>query len=161
MTGADAAARPGGDRLKVAADLIREFEGLRTTAYKCPAGLCTVGYGHTGKDVHYGLVITKARADQLLDRDLRAAAAAVERMVKPGLFGESAYGALISWVFNCGAGAAEDSTLIFLISRGKFQEAAEQFGRWNKSKVDGHYEQSAGLSRRRQAERAAFLEGLK
>lgn len=161
MTDAVAATRAaGGDRMTVAVGIIRDFEGLRTTAYRCPAGVCTIGYGHTGDDVHYGLVITRARAEQLLDRDLRGAAAAVERMVKAPL-GEKAFGALISWVYNIGEGAASESTLIFLISRGRYAEAAEQFGRWNKEKVNGHYEKSAGLSRRRAAERAMFLEGVK
>lgn len=51
-------------------ELIKQFEGCRLTAYKCPAGVLTIGYGHTGKDVHYSDVITQEEAEKLLKKDL-------------------------------------------------------------------------------------------
>ena len=45
---------------KTGLDLIKTFEGCRLKAYKCPADVWTIGYGHTGSDVKQGMVITQA-----------------------------------------------------------------------------------------------------
>ncbi|MEE3439617.1 lysozyme, partial [Ruminococcus sp.] len=50
--------------------LIKSFEGLRLKSYKCPSGIWTVGYGHTGKDVKPGMVITEEQAEELLKKDI-------------------------------------------------------------------------------------------
>ncbi len=50
-------------------DLIKKYEGCRLDAYKCPAGVWTIGYGHTG-DVQPGQQITQAQADAILIVDL-------------------------------------------------------------------------------------------
>ncbi|ADR51789.1 phage-related lysozyme [Candidatus Liberibacter solanacearum CLso-ZC1] len=47
-------------------DLIKKFEGLRLSAYRCPASIWTIGYGHTGNDVFEDLGITEQQADDLL-----------------------------------------------------------------------------------------------
>ena len=49
--------------------LIRESEGCRLEAYRDSVGVCTIGYGHTGADVHEGLVWTQSRADSALGAD--------------------------------------------------------------------------------------------
>ncbi len=51
--------------------LVKEFEGLRLTAYICPAGVLTIGWGHTGPDVYSGQTITVAQAETFLDNDLQ------------------------------------------------------------------------------------------
>ena len=50
--------------------LVKDFEGLREKAYQDSVGIWTIGYGHTGSDVKPGMMITKAKADQLLESDL-------------------------------------------------------------------------------------------
>ena len=51
-------------------NLIKIFEGCRLEAYKCPSGVLTIGYGHTGAEVHVGMEITQTEADILLNRPL-------------------------------------------------------------------------------------------
>ncbi len=132
--------------------LIKSFEGCELRAYKCPAGVLTIGYGHTGSDVTPGLVITPHRAEELLQGDLakfeRAVAASLKVSVTPNQFG-----ALVSLAYNIGGAALAKSTLIKRLNAGKPQEAADQFLVWNKAggKI------LKGLSRRREAERALFL----
>ena len=90
--------------------LIREFEGLRLEAYKCPAGVLTIGYGHTS-GVKEGMSITEAEAEQLLDADVESAAAQVKSAVKVEL-NANQLDALIDFVFNLGIGNLRSSTLL-------------------------------------------------
>jgi lysozyme len=62
-------------------NLTEQFEGLRLTAYQDQVGVWTIGYGHTGPDVHAGLTITQQQANNLLMQDTQSAAAAVNRLV--------------------------------------------------------------------------------
>jgi lysozyme len=55
---------------KAGLELIKSFEGLRLKGYLCPAGVATVGYGHTGPEVKVGMVITLAQAEAYLRFDL-------------------------------------------------------------------------------------------
>lgn len=133
------------------AELIKSFEGLELEAYLCPADIWTIGYGHTG-DVKEGDTITKAEADDLLDKDLEKFRSGVNRCVKVPL-NENQFGALVSFAYNVGIGSLQSSTLLKLLNAGDYDAAADQFPRWNKSggKV------LTGLTRRREAERAVFL----
>ena len=133
------------------AELIKSFEGLELEAYLCPADVWTIGYGHTG-DVKEGDTITKAEADELLDKDLEKFRSGVNRCVKVPL-NENQFGALVSFAYNVGIGSLQSSTLLKLLNAGDYDAAADQFPRWNKSggKV------LTGLTRRREAERAVFL----
>jgi lysozyme len=65
-----------------ATNLIKHFEACKPTMYQCPAGIDTIGYGHTGPDVHPGMVITQEQADALLDADLEKFCAGVDAAVK-------------------------------------------------------------------------------
>jgi lysozyme len=154
MTAA-AASPPTRDRMSYARELIEFYEGFRSHAYKCPAGKCTIGWGHTGSDVRPGMVISRATGEKLLDQDMIRAADAVADMVRVPL-SEQQYGALISWVFNCGASATKDSTVIFLVNQKKLISAADALMHWNH--VDGDV--SRGLTKRRMAEKRLFLEGV-
>ena len=133
------------------AELIKSFEGLELEAYLCPADIWTIGYGHTG-DVKEGDTITKAEAEDLLDKDLEKFRSGVNRCVKVPL-NENQFGALVSFAYNVGIGSLQSSTLLKLLNAGDYDAAADQFPRWNKSggKV------LTGLTRRREAERAVFL----
>ena len=90
--------------------LIREFEGCRLTSYVCPSGILTIGIGHTGTDVHSGQTITDAEATALLRKDLDQFEKAVSSLITIPLT-QAQFDALVSFAFNCGAGALEESTL--------------------------------------------------
>jgi lysozyme len=139
--------------------LVKHFEGLYPKAYLCPAGVPTIGYGHTGPDVRLGMTITEAQAEQLLAADLAEAAAVVDKYVRVPL-PENPRGALSSFVFNLGAGAFASSTLLRLLNLGDTAGAAEQFGRWTKAKVNGVAVDLPGLVARRAAEEALFTSGV-
>jgi lysozyme len=126
--------------------LIKSSEGLRLTAYVCPAGVLTIGYGSTGAHVKPGMTITEAEAEALLREDLERFEAGVEATageMTPGQFS-----ALVSFAFNLGLAALKSSTLLRMHKAGDFVGAARQFARWNRA--DG--KALAGLSRRRESE---------
>ena len=135
--------------------VIKKFEGCRLTAYQCPAGIDTIGYGHTGKDVYAGLVITQEQADALLDADLAKFSAGVDAAVKVPI-NANQRGALISFAYNCGLGNLQHSTLIRKVNAGDHAGAAEQFGKWDMAagKV------LPGLVKRRAAEAALYMEAV-
>lgn len=132
-------------------NLIKSFEGVRLRTYNDGVGVPTIGYGHTGPDVYYGLEITQARAEQLLVQDLKRFEDAVRRAVKVSL-NDNQFAALVSFTFNVGEGALQSSTLLRLLNAGDYNGASAQFLRW--SYAGG--QQLPGLYRRRQAERALF-----
>ncbi len=131
-------------------DLIKSFEGLRLSAYRCPADIPTIGYGTTA-GVKMGDTITKERAEELLREDVARFEAQVLRMVKVPLT-QGQHDALVSFVYNLGAGNLSNSTLLRLLNSGDYKGAAAQFDRWNKAGG----KTLAGLVRRRAAERALF-----
>lgn len=127
-------------------NLIKQFEALRLEAYKCPAGIWTIGYGHT-RGVKPGDVIDKQKAEQLLAEDLRESEAVVSREC-PGI-NQNQFDALVSFVFNCGSGSFQKSTLLKCVKANPENvNIRYEFSRWNKSK--GMI--LAGLIRRRKAE---------
>jgi lysozyme len=132
-------------------DLIKHFESLQLDAYRCSAGVWTIGYGHT-KGVKQGDRITEQEAERLLESDLELFERGVLRSVKVKLT-QSQFDALVSFSFNVGLGALGHSTLLRRLNEGDIFGAADQFLRWDKAggKV------LAGLVRRRKAERALFL----
>lgn len=137
--------------------LVKEFEGLETTAYPDPGNLLTgepwtIGYGHTG-GVRKGDTCTEEQATEWLRQDLKAAEGAVKHLVDVVL-SQNQFDALVSFVFNCGAAAFGGSTLLRLLNQGSYVDAADQFPRWNR----GASGPLPGLVRRRSAERALFLE---
>lgn len=134
--------------------LIKEFEGEKLTAYICPAGVLTIGVGHTGADVKPGKTITADESDKLLQSDLQTAEQAVTRMAKVAVT-QNQFDALVSFVFNVGPGAFRSSTLLRLLNAGDYYGAADEFPKWNK----GGGKVLPGLTKRRAAERAMFLRG--
>src|SRR6266498_3231680 len=107
-------------------DLIRRFEGLRLDAYQCPAGIWTIGYGHTGPDVLEGLAISPSLAEAFLRADVGHFGIAVE--VCAGLCAQGQFDALVSFAFNLGVGALRASTLLKLHKLGQHKLAAAEFG---------------------------------
>ena len=132
--------------------LIKEFEGLRLTAYLCPAGVWTIGYGHT-KGVKRGMKIDQAQADRLLDIDLIDVARSIRQLVKVNI-NDNQEQALVSFVFNIGSGAFEKSTLLRKINNRDFLAASLEFRKWVYAKGT----KLPGLIRRRKAEKDLFNE---
>lgn len=132
-------------------DIVKEFEGLRLETYKCPAGVWTIGYGHT-RGVIPGDVITEAEAEALLAEDLEDSEDAVRAFVNVEL-NQNQFDALVSFVYNLGSGNFNSSTLLRKLNNGDYLGAANEFNRWNKA---GGVVLS-GLVRRRNAEANLFI----
>ncbi len=141
--------------------LVKEFEGLFLKAYLCPAGIPTIGYGHTKNvskyDVSAGRTISKSRAEDLLRMDLANAEKAVEQLVKVQVT-QNQFDALVSFVFNCGAGNFKKSTLLRKLNNGEYSAVYGELQRWTKAKVDGKMVDLKGLIRRRRAEGELWLQ---
>jgi lysozyme len=133
--------------------MIKNFEGFSGKAYRCPAGKITIGFGHTAPELTMRDSITRARAEEILKHDLEWAAAAVNKYVKVDIT-QPQFDALVSLVFNIGAGAFMKSTLLKILNKGQYDAVPAQLARWNKvgSKA------SPGLTRRRQAEADMWLQ---
>lgn len=135
---------------QAAIDLVKHFEGLYLNAYLCPAGVPTIGYGHT-EGVKMGQTITAQRAEDFLAGDLASAAADVDRLVTVAL-NDDQRGALASFVFNLGAGNLASSTLLRKLNAGDYAGAAAEFGKW----VNAGGRKLDGLVKRRAAEADLF-----
>jgi len=131
--------------------LVKEFEGLRLKAYKCPAAVWTIGYGHTSAagspEVSPGLEITKDEAEEILKRDMVQYEAGVEKLVKVELE-QCQFDALVDFAYNAGVGALAKSTLLKKVNAEKFDEVPAEFMKWTK----GGGKELPGLVRRRRAE---------
>ncbi len=136
---------------KACIDLVKSFEGFRATAYRCAAGVVTIGFGTT-ENVEIGDEVTEEEAEVMLMEDLLSASMAIDELVDVELT-QAQYDALTSFVYNCGREAFRGSTMLKLLNEGKFDAAAAQFQRWNK----GGGRVLAGLTRRREAERELFV----
>ena len=129
-------------------NLIKSFEGCRLTAYKCPAGVWTIGYGHTA-GVKQGMVISQEQAENMLKSDLKQYEKQVTDNVKLELT-ENQFSALVSFTYNCGVG-----NLRTLVKNRTLAQIAEALLLYNKA----NGKVLAGLVRRREAERELFLKG--
>lgn len=132
---------------KAGIDLIKKFEVLKLEAYYCPAGVLTVGYGHTGKDVKLYQKISAEQAEKLLDADLRKFEYGVSEALRVPV-SDNQFSALVSFAFNLGLGALRKSTLLKKINAKDFDAVPDEFRKW----VNVGGAPSLGLIRRRQAE---------
>lgn len=131
-------------------DLIKHCEELRLEAYLCPAGVWTIGYGHTG-DVSPGDKITQHQADILLEHDVDSCETSINDLDLTLSQGE--FDALVSFAFNLGFRRLLRSTLLQRFMAGDKQGAADEFPRW----VFSNGKRLRGLVSRREAERRMFL----
>jgi lysozyme len=140
---------------KAGLNLIKEFEGFRTKAYKCPAGVWTIGYGHTSMAgppaVKPGMVVSRTEAEAILRRDLKVFEDGVKSAIKVQL-NSNQFSACVSLCYNIGVGAFSRSSVARFCNKGQWKKAADAFALWNKAggKV------LPGLTRRRAAEAALF-----
>ncbi len=141
-------------------DLTKRCESLQLKAYLCPAGVPTIGYGHTANvslaDVARGRTCTLADAQNWLEGDLADAERAVLKVcaVQPN---DNQLGAMTSMAFNVGITAFEKSTVLRCHNRGDFNAAAQAFSLFNKATVNGRLVVEPGLVARRAAEAALYL----
>lgn len=137
--------------------LIKSFEGLYLTAYRCPAGVPTIGWGHT-KGVKMGMTITREQAEAYLRADLATCEKRAEKWNPTYRWTQEEFDAIVSFLFNLGPGKMED-----LVQSGRRtkQEIADAFLQYCKARnaKTGKLEVLTGLKRRREAERALFLNG--
>jgi lysozyme len=142
---------------QVCIDLIKRFEGLKLDAYLCPAGIPTIGYGHT-RCVHIGQHITTEFADVLLAEDIEAVEDDLDLMLHVPVT-QGQWDALVSLCFNLAGGARalpRKAPLLWSdLQAGKKVEAAHEF--LDLDHANG--KELWGLKLRRQAEAALFLSG--
>lgn len=133
-------------------DLICKFEGYRLTAYKCPAGVWTIGYGHTGtvdgKPICKGMKITREKASELLyDDDIKKFESCVNKYSKYD-WAQNEFDALVSFAYNVG-------TIDQLTAKGTRSKSLIAMKMLLYDKTNG--KPLSGLTKRRKAEQALFL----
>jgi lysozyme len=151
---------------KAGIDLIKRWESLRLKAYLCPAGVPTIGYGHT-EGVKLGQQITSHQADVILDHDLDQVERDVLHLTKGVALNENEFSALVAFAFNVGSDIDDDtlaeglgdSTLLKKLLGGDRAGAAKEFGKWvwAKDPKTSQRRRLPGLVSRRAAERDLFL----
>lgn len=140
--------------IQQATEFIARHEGMRAEAYRCPAGVWTIGYGHTGGDVYPGRKVTNQEALELLQKDVTMALAVVDSAM-PGLSDRKRV-ALTSLVYNIGSGAFRYSSLRRKLRNGEDDDViAAEFARW----VYAAGRRMPGLEKRRAEEAAMFCAG--
>lgn len=128
--------------------LIKSFEGCRLTAYKCPAGVWTIGYGHTA-GVKQGITITQEQADNYLKSDLVIYENHVNNLNRS--FNQNEFDALVSFTYNCGAGSLQ--TLCKNRTNAQMADALLLYNKAGGKTLEG-------LTRRRKAERELFIKPI-
>lgn len=130
--------------------MIKSFEGLRLIAYKCPSGVWTIGYGHTG-GVHCNMKITEETATEFLKRDIIRFENHVNSYNKIYHFTQNEFDALVSFAFNVG-------NINGLTKNGKRTktEIAEKMLLYDKS----NGQPLPGLTKRRKVEHDLFIENV-
>ena len=134
---------------------LKAFEGLRTEAYYDPAGVLTIGYGHTGPDVSPGDVISEYWAEHLLRADLYETEKAVDELDVAKTQGQ--FDALVSFAYNLGINRLRTSSLLKTIREGGNMRAIKrEFKKW----VHAGNKTLRGLETRRGWEAERFFEIL-
>jgi lysozyme len=131
-------------------ELIKKFEGCKLKSYKCPAGVWTIGYGHT-EDIKEGDIVSPEEANKLLRADVFKFEEYVTDNVIVNLT-QNQFDALVAWTFNLGVGNLRNSTMLKKLNNADYTSVPFEMKRWNKAggkTLDG-------LVRRRQAESLLF-----
>lgn len=135
--------------------LVKKFEGCKLKAYLCPAGIPTIGFGHT-HGVKMGERCTQEQADKWLLSDLNATERTINEFVTVKI-NQNQRDALASFIYNLGAGNFKNSTLCRKLNSGDYIGASAEFMKW--IYADG--KPLDGLVKRRTAERALFDKPMK
>ena len=157
-TWSQAGKQPDPMYLAPALRIIKEFEGCHLVAYACPAGIWTIGWGNTqidGRPVKQGDKISQDKADTMLRDSVEQFAARLYTLIPATKnYGGNQQAALLSWLYNVGGGAVEESTLRRRINAGESAQVVipQELPKWDKA----NGKPLAGLTRRRAAEVALF-----
>ena len=145
-------------------NLIKRHEGVILHSYLCPAGVISIGWGHTGSDVKKGMIITEEEAENLLKKDLKK----IEDKLNFSLehdnitLNQNQFDACISFIFNLGFSAFIFSTLYKKLKQGDYAGASAEFPKWIYiTKTDPETGERfklklKGLEQRRKAEQELF-----
>lgn len=137
---------------------LKQWEGLKTKAYKDAGGVWTIGYGHTATagepKPRAGMVITAAEAERILLKDLTQYEAAIENNVKVEL-NDNQFAALVSFVYNIPLASFKKSTLLKKLNAGNYDAVPTELMKW----VNVNHKKNQGLVNRRQAEGYLWMEG--
>ena len=141
-------------------DLIKRYEGYSDTAYVCPAGIMTIGYGTTrinGNAIKKGMKCTREQAQTWLESDVNNFLTSASRLISEEVeLNQNQVDSIASFVYNIGIGNFKKSTLLQHLNDGFFVLAAAEFARWNK----GGGKVLKGLVERRAEEAELFMEGI-
>lgn len=140
--------------LDILIDILKEFEGCRLTAYFCPAGVCTIGYGHTGPDVYPGLKWSQQQADEALhNQAIESLNEAV--LLSPSLAtaGMEKHAAIADFIYNIGSAKYSTSTLKKLIDSRQWHAASEEIKKWHHA----NGKDLKGLIKRRERESSLLI----
>lgn len=142
---------------KAGKDLIKSYEGLRLTAYKCSANVDTIGYGNTfyedGTKVKPGDKITMDRANKLFDFIIDKFAVKVKELIKKDVT-DNQFAALVSFAYNCGTAALAKSTLLRKVNANPNDPTIkDEFMKW--TRAGG--KRLTGLVRRRASEAKLYF----
>lgn len=132
-------------------NLIKQFEGLRLTAYRCPAGKWTIGYGHT-KGVKKGMYISEAVATHFLIEDVQRVEPTINSYDAIYHWTQNEFDALASFAFNCGIGNLKKLLKYGQRTKSQIADAILLYNKANGRVL-------RGLVRRRKAERELFVKG--
>tara|TARA_R100000734_G_scaffold8191_1_gene6438 strand:- start:79 stop:522 length:444 start_codon:yes stop_codon:yes gene_type:complete len=130
--------------------LIKKFEGCRLEAYKCSAGVWTIGYGRT-TNVEEGDTCTQEEAEKWLNEELVVYGAYVNDAVLITLE-QNEFDALVAWTYNLGSTNLNNSTMLRVLNENQKEDVPHQMRRWNKA----NGKVLEGLVRRREAEALLF-----
>jgi lysozyme len=140
-------------------NLLKKFEGCKLKAYRCPANVCTIGYGHTSAAgapmVNDGMTITQAQAEDILKRDIVKYEIAVMDLVKVKLT-QNQFDVLTDFAYNAGVGNLKSSTMLKKVNAGDLDAVPAELMKWAK----GGGKVLPGLVRRRQAAGAWWTAGV-
>jgi len=145
----------------MAIEALKVLESFSSKVYKCPAGIKTIGYGHTIKKEEDFTSITEAKAEILLKKDLEDLYTQMRPLINDDVYKRLRHeqiSALLSFVYNIGISVFKKSTLLNKLNNsGNLLLVAEEFNKWIYIKGV----KSLGLMRRRDAEKELFLSGIK
>jgi lysozyme len=140
-------------------DLIKSFEGLKLNAYKCPAGIVTIGYGSTFYADKSPIKMGDKLKDKIAAEELLKVTIITFESTINGLFynitlTQNQFDALVSFVFNIGPNAFAASTLLKKAKVNTNDKTIElEFNRW----VKGGGVKLPGLVKRRKAESKLYF----
>lgn len=132
-------------------NLIKSFEGVRLTAYRCPAGKWTIGYGHT-KGVKKGMYISEEVATHFLIEDVQRVEPTINSYDDIYHWTQNEFDALASFAFNCGIGNLKKLLKYGQRTKSQIADAILLYNKANGRVL-------RGLVRRRKAERELFVKG--